>query len=40
MGDIIAETMSRTTYIAAPAYDDLIQTDHEARRIATELMNK
>ena len=39
MGDIIAETMSRTTYIGTPSYDDLIDTDHEARRIATELMN-
>ena len=40
MGDIIEETMSRTTYIGTPSYDDLIDTDHEARRIATELMNK
>ena len=39
MGDIIEETMSRTTYIGTPSYDDLIDTDHEARRIATELMN-
>ena len=40
MGDIIEETMSRTTYIGTPSYDDLIDTDHEARHIATELMNK
>ena len=40
MGDIIEETMSRTTYIGTPSYDDLINTDHEARRIATELMSK
>ena len=40
MGDIIEETMSRTTYIGTPSYDDLIATDHEARRIATELMSK
>ena len=39
IGDIIEETMSRTTYIGTPSYDDLIDTDHEARRIATELMN-
>ena len=38
MGEIIEETMSRTTYIGKPTYDDLIQSDHEARRIATELM--
>ena len=40
MGDIIEKTMERTTYIATPSYDDLINTDHEARRIATELMEK
>jgi 1-deoxy-D-xylulose-5-phosphate reductoisomerase len=38
MGDIIEKTMERTTYIGTPSYDDLINTDHEARRIATELM--
>ena len=38
MADIIEKTMSRTTYINAPSYDDLIHSDHEARRIATELM--
>ena len=38
MGEIIEETMSRTTFIGKPTYDDLIQSDHEARRIATELM--
>ena len=40
MADIIAETIERTTIITNPSYDDLIRTDHEARRIATELMNK
>ena len=40
MGDIIAETIERTTIITNPSYDDLIRTDREARRIATELMNK
>ena len=40
MADIIAETIERTTIIDTPSYDDLIRTDHEARRIATELMNK
>ncbi|MBR2206799.1 MAG: 1-deoxy-D-xylulose-5-phosphate reductoisomerase [Prevotella sp.] len=38
MADIIAETIERTTFITNPSYDDLIRTDHEARRIATELM--
>ena len=40
MADIIAETIERTTIITNPSYDDLIRTDHEARRIATELMKK
>ena len=40
MADIIAETIERTTIIDTPSYDDLIHTDKEARRIATELMNK
>ncbi len=40
MGDIIAETIERTTIITNPSYDDLIRTDREARRIANELMNK
>lgn len=40
MADIIEETMGRTTFIKTPSYDDLIHTDKEARRIATELMNK
>ena len=40
MADIIAETIERTTIITNPSYDDLIRTDHEARRIATELMTK
>ena len=40
MGDIIAETIERTTIITNPSYDDLIRTDRETLRIATELMNK
>ena len=40
MSDIIAETMQRCTYSAAPDYDTYIQTDAEARRIATELIEK
>ena len=40
MSDIIAETMQRCTYDASPTYDIYIATDAEARRIATELMNK
>lgn len=40
MSDIIAETMQRCIYDASPTYDTYIATDAEARRIATELMNK
>jgi 1-deoxy-D-xylulose-5-phosphate reductoisomerase len=38
MGDIIAETMQRATFSKNPDYDVYIQSDAEARRIATELM--
>lgn len=37
MSDLIAETMARTTFIDTPTYDDYVQTDAEARRIATEI---
>ena len=36
IGDIIAETMQCATFIKQPAYDDYLQTDAEARRIASE----
>ena len=39
MSDIIAETMQRCTFSASPDYDTYIQTDAEARRIASNLMN-
>jgi len=38
MGDVIAETMERATFIAKPTYEDYVQTDAEARRIATDLI--
>ncbi len=38
MGNIIAETMQRATFSKNPDYDVYIQSDAEARRIATELM--
>ena len=37
MSDLIAETMARTTFIDTPTYDDYVQTDAEARRVATEI---
>ena len=38
MGDIIAETMERTTFVKSPRYDDYVATDAEARRIAMQLL--
>ncbi len=38
MGEIIEETMRRTTFDASPSYDIYVQTDAEARRIATDIM--
>jgi len=38
MGDVIAETMAKATFIKTPTLDDYIQTDAEARRIASELL--
>ncbi len=38
MGDVIAETMQRATFITQPTYDDYVQSDREARNIATTLL--
>jgi 1-deoxy-D-xylulose-5-phosphate reductoisomerase len=38
MSDIIEQTMDKTEFIAQPSYDDYVQTDKLARRIATELI--
>ena len=38
MGDIIAETMERASFIKTPTLDDYMQTDAEARRIAKEML--
>ena len=40
MADIIEETMAKTTFDSNPDLDVYLQTDAEARRIATELMGK
>ena len=40
MADIIEETMTKATFDKNPDLDVYLQTDAEARRIATELMNK
>ena len=38
MADIIGETMQRATFSATPTLDTYLQTDAEARRIASELL--
>lgn len=39
MSDVIAQTMAKTTFIVEPTYEDYVQTDKEARRIAKEALN-
>ena len=38
MSDIIAKTMQKLAYIAEPNYEDYVQTDQDARKLATELI--
>ena len=38
MADIIEQTMAKTTFDANPDYDVYVATDHEARRVASELL--
>lgn len=38
MSDIISSTMAKATIIAKPSYEDYVQTDKEARRIAEKLI--
>ncbi len=38
MPEIIERTMEKATYIETPSYEDLVSTDTEARKIATELL--
>ena len=38
MGDIIEKTLERATVIKKPTYEDYINSDNEARKIATELL--
>lgn len=40
MSDVIAQTMEKATFVARPTYDDYVQTDAEARRIAAEFLNR
>ena len=38
MSDVIAKTMEKTMFITEPTYEDFVQTDKEARKIALELL--
>ena len=40
MADVIAQTMQRATFDKNPDYDVYVATDHEARRIAADLINR
>jgi len=40
MSDIIEETMNRVAFDKNPTYDVYVETDKEARKIATEIMNQ
>jgi 1-deoxy-D-xylulose-5-phosphate reductoisomerase len=39
IADVIAQTRTKTTSIVDPTYEDYVQTDKEARRIAKEALN-
>lgn len=39
MAEVIGETMERVAYIGAPTYEDYLQTDAEARRVAASLIS-
>ena len=38
MSEVIEQTMGTTSFITEPTYDDYVQTDKEARKIAKELL--
>jgi 1-deoxy-D-xylulose-5-phosphate reductoisomerase len=40
MSDVIEKTMQKTAFVQAPAYDDYVQTDMEARCIAQEFITR
>ena len=39
MSDVIAQTMAKTNFIDQPTYEDYVDADVEARKIAKELLN-
>ena len=38
MSDVVAECLSRVSYLAVPSLDDYVLTDKEARRVAQECL--
>lgn len=38
MSDVIEQTMQKATFVPAPSYEDYLQTDAEARRLAAEFL--
>ena len=38
MSEVISKTMEKTMFITEPTYDDYVQTDKEARKIALEIL--
>ena len=40
MGEVIGKTMQRVAFEAHPSYDTYVQTDAEARRVASELLKE
>ncbi len=40
MSNVIEKTMTETSFVISPTYDDYVATDKEARSIATQLINK
>ena len=40
MPDVIEQTMAQTTFIASPSFDDYFSIDAEAKRIASEIIDK
>lgn len=40
MSDVIEKTMQKTSFVKAPTYEDYVQTDTEARRIAGEFIKQ
>lgn len=40
MSDVVADTMQKAHYVAEPTYEDYLQTDAEARRIAASCLTR